>query len=201
MKVAVVALSLLAAASANVIPQPTLTAPLYPMTTITMGTGTGYFYGTGGAGMGTASTGFPSPTANGTYSATATPVPPPTGTGEPAPIATGGASKNHWEKKAQYAVAFTQGDPASPPAKKYLVLTCIGARIGPSSAFGIALSDALVVRNLGPAAAARAAEIDSLPFEDPEDELRGNMEFLGGSELVPDDVGVSGWVYEAKTGW
>ncbi|RYO79376.1 hypothetical protein DL766_006000 [Monosporascus sp. MC13-8B] len=89
---AAVALSLLAAASANVIQYPTLTAPLHSMTTIIMGTDTGYFYGTGGATMGTGSTGFPSPTANGTYSATATPVPPPTETGEPAPIATGGAS-------------------------------------------------------------------------------------------------------------
>ncbi|RYP64722.1 hypothetical protein DL769_006570 [Monosporascus sp. CRB-8-3] len=89
---AAVAVSLLAAASANVIPQPTLTAPLYSMTTVIMGTDTGYFYGTGGAGTGTASTGFPSPTANGTYSATAAPVPPPTVTGEPVPIATGGAS-------------------------------------------------------------------------------------------------------------
>ncbi|RYP40124.1 hypothetical protein DL768_010667 [Monosporascus sp. mg162] len=92
MKAAVVAPSLLAAASANVIPQPTLTAPLYPMTTVIMGTDTGYFYGTVGIGTGTGSTGFPSPTANGTYSATAVPVPSPTETSEPAPIATGGAS-------------------------------------------------------------------------------------------------------------
>ncbi|RYP72332.1 hypothetical protein DL771_004306 [Monosporascus sp. 5C6A] len=146
---AAVALSLLAAASANVIPQPTVTAPLYPMTTVIMGTDTGYFYGTGGAGLGTAglgtaSTGFPSPTANGTYSATGVPVPPPTGTGEPVPIATGGASVHG---VGLLALAGVAGDLALPPAKKYLMLICMDARIDPSSDFDIALGSAYVMRN------------------------------------------------------
>lgn len=35
-----------------------------------------------------------------------------------------------------------------PPAKKYLVLTCMDARIDPAEAFGIDLGDAHVVRNV-----------------------------------------------------
>ncbi|KAI1499930.1 carbonate dehydratase [Biscogniauxia marginata] len=56
------------------------------------------------------------------------------------------------EKNAEYASKFTQGDLALPPAKKYLVLTCMDARIDPASAFGIALGDAHVVRNAGASA-------------------------------------------------
>jgi carbonic anhydrase len=48
----------------------------------------------------------------------------------------------------RYAASFTQGDLALPPAKKYLVLTCMDARIDPASAFGIELGDAHVIRNV-----------------------------------------------------
>ncbi|EMR70294.1 putative carbonic anhydrase protein [Eutypa lata UCREL1] len=60
--------------------------------------------------------------------------------------------KNIREKNAEYASTFTQGDLALPPAKKYLVLTCMDARIDPASALGIALGDAHVVRNAGASA-------------------------------------------------
>jgi len=36
-----------------------------------------------------------------------------------------------------------------PPAKKYLVVTCMDARIDPAAAFGIDLGDAHVIRNAG----------------------------------------------------
>ncbi len=49
---------------------------------------------------------------------------------------------------AAYAASFTQGDLALPPAKKYLVLTCMDARIDPAQAFGIELGDAHVIRNV-----------------------------------------------------
>lgn len=39
-----------------------------------------------------------------------------------------------------------------PPAKKYLVLTCMDARIDPAQAFGIELGDAHVIRNAGASA-------------------------------------------------
>jgi len=49
----------------------------------------------------------------------------------------------------KYASAFTKGDLALPPAKHYLVLTCMDARIDPAAAFGIELGDAHVIRNAG----------------------------------------------------
>ena len=47
-----------------------------------------------------------------------------------------------------YSSSFTQGSLALPPAKKYLVLTCMDARIDPARAFGIDLGDAHVIRNV-----------------------------------------------------
>lgn len=49
---------------------------------------------------------------------------------------------------AKYATSFTKGHLALPPAKKYLVLTCMDARIDPAQAFGIELGDAHVIRNV-----------------------------------------------------
>lgn len=48
----------------------------------------------------------------------------------------------------RYSSTFTQGHLALPPAKKYLVLTCMDARIDPVQAFGIGLGDAHVIRNV-----------------------------------------------------
>lgn len=49
----------------------------------------------------------------------------------------------------EYSSNFTKADLALPPAKKYLVLTCMDARIDPAAAFGIELGDAHVIRNVG----------------------------------------------------
>ncbi|KAK1752935.1 carbonic anhydrase [Echria macrotheca] len=49
----------------------------------------------------------------------------------------------------QYAASFDKGHLILPPAKKYLVVTCMDARIDPAAAFGIELGDAHVVRNAG----------------------------------------------------
>ncbi|KAK1835729.1 carbonate dehydratase [Podospora conica] len=54
---------------------------------------------------------------------------------------------------AAYAATFDKGHLALPPAKKYLVLTCMDARIDPARAFGIELGDAHVIRNAGASAA------------------------------------------------
>ncbi|KAJ4288295.1 hypothetical protein N0V88_007487 [Collariella sp. IMI 366227] len=54
---------------------------------------------------------------------------------------------------AQYSSTFDQGDLALPPARKYLVLTCMDARIDPVKAFGVGLGDAHVIRNAGASAA------------------------------------------------
>jgi carbonic anhydrase len=52
------------------------------------------------------------------------------------------------QASASYSSSFTKGDLALPPAKKYLVLTCMDARIDPVQAFGIELGDAHVIRNV-----------------------------------------------------
>lgn len=48
----------------------------------------------------------------------------------------------------KYSASFTKGKLALPPGKKYLVLTCMDARIDPAEAFGIELGDAHVIRNV-----------------------------------------------------
>jgi len=57
--------------------------------------------------------------------------------------------KNLVKKNAQYASSFDKGDLPLPPAKNYVVVTCMDARIDPASAFGIDLGDAHVIRNAG----------------------------------------------------
>ncbi|PGG95206.1 hypothetical protein AJ79_10198 [Helicocarpus griseus UAMH5409] len=57
--------------------------------------------------------------------------------------------QNLQDKNAQYASTFDKGHLALPPAKKYLVVTCMDARIDPAAAFGISLGDAHVIRNAG----------------------------------------------------
>ncbi|KAI0174871.1 carbonic anhydrase [Pestalotiopsis sp. NC0098] len=157
--------------------------------------------------------------------------------------------QNLEKSNAQYAAQFTKGHLALPPAKKYLVLTCMDARIDPASAFGIELGDAHVIRNagasardalrsiiiseqllgtreiilikhtgcgmltfqnddahgivkknLGDAAAKEVEHVDFLPFADLEQAVRDDIAFLKGTETVPKDVVVSGWVYEVETG-
>ncbi|KAI2615824.1 carbonate dehydratase [Hypomontagnella submonticulosa] len=159
------------------------------------------------------------------------------------------AQKNLVEKNAEYAGKFTKGHLALPPAKHYLVLTCMDARIDPAAAFGIDLGDAHVIRNaggnardaqrsiiiseqllgtkeiilikhtgcgmltfsnedahglvkknLGPSASAEIATLDFLPFSDLETAVREDVEYLKRSATVPDDVTISGWIYEVETG-
>ncbi|KAK1078446.1 hypothetical protein LTR33_007226 [Friedmanniomyces endolithicus] len=49
----------------------------------------------------------------------------------------------------KYAESFDKGHLASPPAKKYLIVTCMDARIDTTAAFGIDLGDAHIIRNAG----------------------------------------------------
>ncbi|KAK5062689.1 hypothetical protein LTR84_004763 [Exophiala bonariae] len=60
--------------------------------------------------------------------------------------------KNVEAASERYSSGFTKGHLALPPAKKYLVLTCMDARIDPAQAFGIDLGDAHVIRNAGASA-------------------------------------------------
>ncbi|EFQ30912.1 carbonic anhydrase [Colletotrichum graminicola M1.001] len=52
--------------------------------------------------------------------------------------------KNVEAASESYSSGFDKGHLALPPAKKYLVLTCMDARIDPARAFGIELGDAHV---------------------------------------------------------
>ncbi|KAJ6262501.1 hypothetical protein Dda_3311 [Drechslerella dactyloides] len=73
---------------------------------------------------------------------------------------------------ASYAASFTKGDLALPPAKKYLVLTCMDARIDPAAALGIELGDAHVIRNAG------ASAVDALRSIIISEQLLGTNEIL-----------------------
>ncbi|KIX02798.1 uncharacterized protein Z518_08741 [Rhinocladiella mackenziei CBS 650.93] len=57
--------------------------------------------------------------------------------------------KNIENASEKYSSSFTKGHLALPPARKYLVVTCMDARIDPAQAFGIELGDAHVIRNAG----------------------------------------------------
>jgi carbonic anhydrase len=59
---------------------------------------------------------------------------------------------------------------------------------------------AAVKENLGPTASAELATLDFLPFSDLETAVKGDVQFLKKSETVPDDVKITGWVYEVETG-
>jgi carbonic anhydrase len=48
-----------------------------------------------------------------------------------------------------YAAGFTKGDLATPPARRFAVLTCMDARIDPARALGLEEGDAHVIRNAG----------------------------------------------------
>lgn len=54
----------------------------------------------------------------------------------------------------------------------------------------------LVKQNLG----ADASGIDFLTFPKLEEAVEDDVKFLRGSEFVPKEVKVSGWVYEVETG-
>ncbi|KAK6544040.1 hypothetical protein TWF694_000753 [Orbilia ellipsospora] len=73
---------------------------------------------------------------------------------------------------ASYAAGFTKGDLALPPAKKYLVLTCMDARIDPAAALGIELGDAHVIRNAG------ASAVDGLRSVIISEQLLGTTEVV-----------------------
>ncbi|KAK4164300.1 carbonic anhydrase [Cladorrhinum sp. PSN259] len=80
--------------------------------------------------------------------------------------------KNVEAASVQHSASFTQGDLALPPAKKYLVLTCMDARIDPARAFGIGLGDAHVIRNAG------ASAVDALRSIVISEQLLGTNEII-----------------------
>ncbi|KAF6840911.1 carbonate dehydratase [Colletotrichum plurivorum] len=80
--------------------------------------------------------------------------------------------KNVEAASESYSSSFTLGHLSLPPAKKYLVLTCMDARIDPARAFGIELGDAHVIRNAG------ASAIDGLRSIIISQQLLGTQEIV-----------------------
>lgn len=58
----------------------------------------------------------------------------------------------------------------------------------------------VVQKNLGDTAVAELGELDFLPFSDLDAGVRNDVEYLKGSNLVPNEVRISGWVYDVETG-
>ena len=50
---------------------------------------------------------------------------------------------------ARYAEGFAKGDLATPPKRRFAVLTCMDARLDPAKALGLEEGDAHVIRNAG----------------------------------------------------
>ena len=53
------------------------------------------------------------------------------------------------QANAEYVESFDKGDLALPPARGFLILTCMDARLDPAKYAGLAEGDAHVVRNAG----------------------------------------------------
>jgi carbonic anhydrase len=49
----------------------------------------------------------------------------------------------------EYAESFDRGDLPMPPARRFVVVTCMDARIDPTKILGLGLGDAHVLRNAG----------------------------------------------------
>jgi carbonic anhydrase len=58
----------------------------------------------------------------------------------------------------------------------------------------------IVKKNLGDGAAEEIKGLDFLPFPTLENAVKDDIAFLKSSKTVPDNVTISGWIYEVETG-
>jgi carbonic anhydrase len=58
----------------------------------------------------------------------------------------------------------------------------------------------IVKKNLGDEAAGEIKGLDFLPFPELEEAVKGDVEYLRGKKVIPEDVVITGWVYEVETG-
>ena len=58
----------------------------------------------------------------------------------------------------------------------------------------------VVETQLGQGAKGELEGLDFLPFADLEQGVKDDVEFLRQSKAIPDDVSISGWIYEVETG-
>ena len=147
---------------------------------------------------------------------------------------------------SRYADRFDKGDLPMPPGRRVAVLTCMDARLLPTSFLGVEEGDAHVIRNAGGRASgdalrslivsykllgtreflvihhtdcgmlnfdnhqlqqqlrrdtgADASGIDFLTFSNLEQSVRDDVKTIRDSPLIPDEIPVSGYVYDVRTG-
>src|SRR5205809_7272430 len=53
------------------------------------------------------------------------------------------------KKNEKYATDFDKGDTPMPPAQRFVVLTCMDARLQPEAFLGMEIGDGHVIRNAG----------------------------------------------------
>lgn len=53
------------------------------------------------------------------------------------------------EANESYAASFTKGDLPAPPARRFVIVTCMDARLDPAKYAGLTEGDAHVIRNAG----------------------------------------------------
>lgn len=68
--------------------------------------------------------------------------------------------------------------------------------------FGQKDAEGIVEKNLGPEAAKelKSHNLDFLPFPKLEEAVEDDVKYLRGTNLVPNSVTITGWVYEVETG-
>jgi carbonic anhydrase len=66
--------------------------------------------------------------------------------------------------------------------------------------FGNSDAHGVVEKNLGPEAAAEIKHLDFLPFPELEQAVKDDVSYLKASKTVPDNITITGWVYEVETG-
>jgi carbonic anhydrase len=59
---------------------------------------------------------------------------------------------------------------------------------------------AIVEKNLGAEAKKALGDLDFQPFVDLDQAVRDDVAFLKGHRAIPEDIKISGWVYEVETG-
>jgi carbonic anhydrase len=150
------------------------------------------------------------------------------------------------EANRDYAERFTTRDLPNSPARRFVVVTCMDARLDPAKFLGLEEGDAHVIRNAGGVVSddvlrslvishwllgtreafviahtdcgmltftnddihaklaaevgADATGIDFLPFGDLDESVRASIERVRSSDLLPDDFGVAGYVYDCGSG-
>jgi carbonic anhydrase len=150
------------------------------------------------------------------------------------------------DSNSAFVKTFDKGDLPMPPAKQFVVLTCMDARLHPAEFLGLEMGDAHVIRNAGGRASEDAlrsliissrllgtreyavihhtdcgmltfsnedlrgklqaetgrdaSDIDFLPISDLDESVREDVGRIRENPFVPQDVVVSGWVYDVKTG-